>query len=82
LYTLAESFCSNENITFDILLPLIEETAKRLKINSPAQMQTGPAIRKDLTTIKKHLESLENYPEQKEIYTKITEGILKMNSDA
>jgi predicted short-subunit dehydrogenase-like oxidoreductase (DUF2520 family) len=82
LYTLAQSFCSNENIAFDILLPLIEETARRLKISSPAQMQTGPAIRKDLTTIKKHLKSLENYPEQKEIYTKITEGILKMNSDA
>ena len=41
-------------IPFEIFFPLIRETIEKIEKNH-LQIQTGPAIRKDLNTIKKHL---------------------------
>lgn len=75
LYALAESYCNNEGIDFDLLLPLIKETAGRLSYISPSQSQTGPALRNERETIEKHLELLKNYPHLKKIYEIFTESI-------
>lgn len=75
LYTLAEDYCKKEGLDFKQLLPLIEETASRLKDTSPRQAQTGPAIRHDAETIHKHLELLHNHPQLKNIYVLLTESI-------
>jgi len=75
LYALAESYCNNEGIDFDLLVPLIKETAERIQYISPAQSQTGPALRNDRTTIEKHLELLKKYPHLKKIYETFTESI-------
>jgi len=75
LYALAESYCNSEGIDFTLLLPLIKETAERLDYISPAQSQTGPALRNDTDTIKKHLEMLKKYPHLKKIYETFTESI-------
>jgi predicted short-subunit dehydrogenase-like oxidoreductase (DUF2520 family) len=76
LYTLAADFCNNENLDFRLLTPLISETAERLKYLKPNQVQTGPAIRKDMTTITEHLEKLKHYPDLSELYTLFTNKIL------
>jgi len=75
LYTVAEDYCNKEGIDFQQLLPLIEETAQRIKTISPSKTQTGPAIRHDEATIKQHLQLLEKYPKLKEIYEVMTRGI-------
>jgi predicted short-subunit dehydrogenase-like oxidoreductase (DUF2520 family) len=75
LYALAESYCNNEGIDFNLLLPLIKETADRLNYISPSQAQTGPALRNDRDTIEKHLELLKTYPHLKKIYETFTESI-------
>jgi hypothetical protein len=75
LYALAESYCNNEGINFDLLIPLIKETAERIDFISPSQSQTGPALRNDRTTIEKHLELLKKYPRLKNIYETFTESI-------
>lgn len=75
LYKLAEDYCRKEGIDFKQLLPLIEETALRLKAVSPAAAQTGPAIRHDKETIQKHLDLLNNHPQLKNIYILLTESI-------
>ena len=75
LYALAEDYCRKEGIDFKQLLPLIEETANRVKDISPKQAQTGPAIRQDDETVQKHLVLLENYPQLKNIYALMTESI-------
>ena len=75
LYTLAEDYCKKEGLDFKQLVPLIEETASRLKGTSPKQAQTGPAIRHDADTIHKHLELLLNHPQLKNIYVLLTESI-------
>jgi predicted short-subunit dehydrogenase-like oxidoreductase (DUF2520 family) len=75
LFVLAEKFCKKEQISFHVLQPLIEETILRLRELSPAEVQTGPAIRNDLQTIKKHSLMLKDYPELLRIYEMFTEEI-------
>jgi predicted short-subunit dehydrogenase-like oxidoreductase (DUF2520 family) len=75
LYALAEEYCRKESVDFRQLIPLIEETAKRVREVSPANTQTGPAVRHDADTIKKHLELLNAHPRLKELYAAITRSI-------
>ena len=75
LYKLAEDYCKKEGIEFKQLIPLIEETAQRLKNISPSKTQTGPAFRHDELTIQQHLALLEKYPQLKKIYELMTESI-------
>lgn len=75
LYKLAEDYCRKEGLDFKQLQPLIEETALRLRQVSPSQSQTGPAVRHDHDTIRKHLELLQEHPQLKKIYIALTESI-------
>jgi predicted short-subunit dehydrogenase-like oxidoreductase (DUF2520 family) len=75
LYVLAEEYCRQESLDFKQLLPLIEETALRIKNTSPKLAQTGPAIRHDKETIQKHIEILKNHPQLKNLYVLLTESI-------
>jgi predicted short-subunit dehydrogenase-like oxidoreductase (DUF2520 family) len=75
LYSLAADYCQKEGLQFSELLPLIEETANRLKHTAPAQAQTGPAIRFDNETIQKHLYLLAQHPHLQQIYQILTESI-------
>ncbi len=75
LYVMAEDYCKKEEIDFKQLLPLIEETAERVKTVSPRQAQTGPALRHDIETIQKHLDLLQSHPQLKKMYEFMTEAI-------
>lgn len=75
LYVLMEEYCNHENIDFRLLLPLIEETALRIKEIPPSKVQTGPAIRHDQVTIDKHLQLLQAHPELKKFYELFTKSI-------
>ncbi len=77
LYALAESFCKKENVDFNLLNPLIRETAERIQKFSPAAVQTGPAVRNDIFTIEKHLRILSEHPQLKYMYIKLTDSIMK-----
>ncbi|HEY6902021.1 MAG TPA: DUF2520 domain-containing protein, partial [Puia sp.] len=68
LYTRSEDFCRKEGLDFSLLLPILRETAQRLQRYSPREVQTGPAIRGDRETIKRHLEVLNNYKDLSELY--------------
>ncbi len=76
MYQLAAMYCSNEGADFKLLLPLIEETATRLKYFMPSEVRTGPAIRNDIATIEAHLNLLVSYPELKDVYIRLTGSIL------
>jgi len=77
LYALAEDFCKKEQVDFSLLLPLIRETAERVTRISPAVSQTGPAARKDVFTLDKHLRLLADHPRLKYVYLKLTDSIMK-----
>ncbi|MDP5093675.1 MAG: DUF2520 domain-containing protein [Polaribacter sp.] len=73
LYKIAQDICDTHQVPFEILHPLIIETADKIKVLPPALAQTGPAIRKDEATIKNHLFMLSK--KQQEIYKIITKSI-------
>jgi predicted short-subunit dehydrogenase-like oxidoreductase (DUF2520 family) len=74
LYQVGYEICSENNIPFDILKPLILETAAKLETLTPLQAQTGPAKRKDNNTITSHLEFLKDENKQA-IYQLMTQTI-------
>lgn len=74
LYQIGNTICIENNIPFEILQPLIEETAKKIKSLAPSEAQTGPAVRNDQKTIEKHIDFLTN-ENQKEIYKILTKSI-------
>lgn len=79
MFAMADDFCEAENIDFKKLLPLIDETIRRIKTHKPEQVQTGPAIREDIYTLGKHLKILSSHPDLKYLYLKISESILKLH---
>jgi predicted short-subunit dehydrogenase-like oxidoreductase (DUF2520 family) len=76
LFCLAEQFCQTEKVPFDLLKPLIMETAQRIQHTSPAFVQTGPAKRKDITTLDKHLRILNTHPALRTMYLRLTDSIM------
>lgn len=80
-FHIAESILSEQHISFEILQPLILETAQKIKDNRPRDMQTGPAIRSDQLTIERHLELLNKHTEWKKVYEIMTKGIQAMKND-
>lgn len=76
MYVLGSEICKENQVPFDILKPLILETAAKIQTLSPLKAQTGPAVRKDLKTIENHLEFLVD-PNLKNIYKTITQSIQK-----
>ena len=77
LFKIGEDICTENNVPFEVLYPLIMETSAKIKMLSPKNSQTGPAIRNDKETIKNHLNLLDK--EQKEIYKLLTKSIQNGN---
>jgi predicted short-subunit dehydrogenase-like oxidoreductase (DUF2520 family) len=75
LYQIGHTICQESNINFDILKPLITETAHKIMSLSPSDAQTGPAKRNDTQTINTHLNFLSD-ENQKEIYKLLTKSII------
>ena len=72
-YFLGGNVLEEEGLMFDLLKPLIRETAGKVVDMSPFDAQTGPAKRYDISIIEKHLELLED----KDVYQIMTESIHK-----
>ena len=75
LYSIAQQILKANNLSFDMLKPLIHETAHNIENHLPHEVQTGPAVRGDQSTIDKHLKLLNEMPEYKEIYALLSKGI-------
>ncbi len=65
---------SEEDDFENIYFPLISEAVAKLKENRPKECLTGPAKRKDFSTIENHLEQVK-IPKLKQIYQLLTEYI-------
>ncbi|WP_303315671.1 Rossmann-like and DUF2520 domain-containing protein [Flavivirga abyssicola] len=74
LYRIGHEITESQGAEFDLLKPLILETAKKVQDLSPFKAQTGPAKRDDKKTIRKHLKLLENQ-HHKDIYQLLTNSI-------
>ncbi|HTL81485.1 MAG TPA: Rossmann-like and DUF2520 domain-containing protein [Bacteroidia bacterium] len=75
LYHIADDLLKHKDLPFDLIRPLILETAIKVLDHSPAESQTGPAKRNDKKVIAKHLALLKKFPQYKKIYSDLTSAI-------
>ncbi len=71
---LAQEHIEKHKLSWENLLPLLAETFTKLNSENPKEIQTGPARRKDLNVIERHLSELSG--NEREIYKVITNSIL------
>jgi predicted short-subunit dehydrogenase-like oxidoreductase (DUF2520 family) len=74
LMALSHDVLKEQNIPFETLFPLIDETISKIRSMAPADAQTGPAIRWDEKVMDKHVDMLTN-PLHKEIYQLLSKSI-------
>jgi len=75
MFACADALCKEFKLPFDVLKPIILETAKKIQNIDPFEAQTGPARRNDQATIEKHLALLQG--EKKEVYQLLSKAITK-----
>lgn len=76
LYYIADKILQDQHLDFDLLRPLIMETAEKVQKKHPAEMQTGPAIREDQAVLDKHLELLKGNPSVLMLYQNFSQRII------
>ena len=82
LFYIANEICRNQDISFEILKPLIKETFEKINDDiTPYDAQTGPAKRNDNIVIQKHLSILESDSNLYQLYSLLTNSILKTYHD-
>ncbi len=74
IYQIGQEICETNNLSFDLLKPLIKETSNKINNISPTEAQTGPARRNDMGTIHTQLSLLKN-KEHREVYKIMTNSI-------
>ena len=74
-YALAAEILEQHGMDFNVMLPLIDETARKVHQLHPLQAQTGPAIRYDENVIRHQLELLNDNPAAREIYERMSMNI-------
>lgn len=75
MYGIAHQLLAEGGIPFEVLLPLIDETAAKVHTLAPDEAQTGPAIRGDRAVMKRHIDALVHTPEWQELYKQISDLI-------
>jgi predicted short-subunit dehydrogenase-like oxidoreductase (DUF2520 family) len=75
MYALAAELLKRYNLPFDVMLPLVDETARKVHELSPLDTQTGPAKRYDENVINEHLRMLSDDPDIKNLYELISKSI-------
>lgn len=75
LYALAADILEEEGLHFDLLKPLISETAAKVMDSIPSKMQTGPAVRHDEAILANHLAWLTERPNLQKVYQTMSESI-------
>ena len=78
MYALSAHLLEKNGLPFEAMLPLIDETARKVHDLAPKAAQTGPAIRKDMNVMNKHLDMLSGEPGLKELYEKISKSIQEL----
>lgn len=77
MYVCSEMYLDRQGLDFNMLKPLIYETALKLKDDKPSKLQTGPAKRHDHQVIAKHLELLDD-EKLKEIYEQLSKILMTL----
>ena len=77
LLSLVKTHCLKNNIDYNLLRHLIEQSIENVTKENPFVLQTGPAVRNDTKLIERQLSVLKNEHELKEIYDLFTRQIIQ-----
>lgn len=77
-YAVAQHLLKEKNIDFDLIKPLILETAQKVQDMPPLDAQTGPAMRGDTGVINDHLKQLTSDRLEK-LYSFVSDSINEMH---
>ena len=80
-YAVSQELLQQHGIPFDVMLPLIDETAAKVHGMTPKDAQTGPAVRYDENVIGKQIRLLENQPYFQKIYDCMSKSIHELESE-
>ncbi|AKA36160.1 Rossmann-like and DUF2520 domain-containing protein [Flagellimonas lutaonensis] len=78
LFAISAAICEASHVPFDLLRPLIGETADKVRLLPPEEAQTGPATRNDIETMQRHLDELAD-PLHKKIYQLLSQSIRQVH---
>lgn len=81
MYSIGQKLVTEKDVDFDLLKPLIKETAEKVQELDPMLAQTGPAIRFDKEIMTKHENELKDLPDFQKLYSFVSESIFKMHSE-
>lgn len=74
-YALSAEILEKHGLPFDVMLPLIDETARKVHEMHPLDAQTGPAVRYDENVIRHQMQLLREFPFMKDIYDRLSMNI-------
>lgn len=74
-YNMATEVLDSHGLPFDVMLPLIDETARKVHTLSPREAQTGPAMRYDENIISAQSRLLDGNARLKDIYMMMSRSI-------
>ena len=75
VFALGADLAKASGLPFEILLPLIDETAEKVHFVPPSKAQSGPAVRNDDNVMEMHRQMLEGSPQLLEIYNVLSRSI-------
>lgn len=76
-YDISAQLLAAHHIPFSVMLPLIDETARKVHTLSPHEAQTGPAVRYDENVINAQAQLLADSPEWQDLYLRLSKSIFK-----
>lgn len=76
MYDMGHELIKSNQLNFDLLKPLIRETAEKALQMDPSLAQTGPARRNDNNVLMAHRQILQQYPQLSSVYASVTDYIL------
>ena len=79
MYGIAYQIFKENYLEWSLIFPLLENTLEKAKQNNPTLVQTGPAMRNDITIMKKHCDIL-NDDELRNLYSILSVIIQKKSS--
>jgi len=80
-YALSAKVLERHGIPFEVMLPLIDETARKVHTMHPLEAQTGPAIRYDQNVIEAQKALLSDDASAQEIYDMMSKSIHRLAND-
>lgn len=74
-YAMAERLLRQHGLDFSVMLPLVDETARKVHSLSPEAAQTGPAVRHDHVVMGEHMSMLGGQDDLRTVYRLMSDFI-------